>query len=181
METRLLLWIHGLSRPALDDLFVFSHVLGTLPFCVALVAGAALWHRVRGERREAALWIVLGLTTYLVQAGLKAALARPRPALWIPLVTETNFAFPSGHALAAATFYPLLAYLATRGAPRAAKAVGYLLAAAVALYIGVGRLYLGVHWPSDVLAGWILGILQTAAGVLWLERRGRGDRMLRGS
>jgi undecaprenyl-diphosphatase len=162
-ETPILLTIHEASGPWLDRFFLLSHYLGTLWFCAPFVLALISWHRARGEGPTANVWLGVGLSTYLLQEGLKRLLERPRPQLWPrletwpPVAGSESFAFPSGHALASATFYPLLAYVLTRrrSAPvrRAALATGVL----VALWIGFGRLYLGVHWPTDVLAGWALG------------------------
>lgn len=172
METRVLLWIHAQATPALDVLFKISHVIGSEPFCIALVLAFAAWHGRRGERLEALVWIALGLTTYALVEGLKPALARARPELWPRIVAQSGYSFPSGHALASATLYPLLAWMlsrrdAARSAPLFAAAVG------LAFFIGLGRLYLGVHWPSDVLAGWLLGGAQALLGIQWLRRRER--------
>lgn len=169
-EETLLLAIHARGGPILDALFRFSHELGTFPFCAFVVLSAAAWCWRHGRRRDAGLWLGIGVSTYVVQEGLKFLVARPRPGLWPPLVPQSGYSFPSGHALAAATFYPLLAWTWARARPdeaRAAWAVAILLAS----YIGFGRLYLGVHWPTDVAAGWALGAAQTALAM----RLARGE------
>lgn len=172
MEARLLLAIHSYASPFLDSLFVLSHELATVRACTVLVLGAIVFHLVRGERRLALLWLVAGLSTFALQSGLKAVFDRPRPELWPRLLPAPRDAsFPSGHALASATFYPLAALLVARRRP-SWRAVAWLTGAALALVIGFGRLYLGVHWPTDVLAGWSLGALQVLVGALWLRRAG---------
>lgn len=168
-EATLLLSIHGLSSPFLDMLFRLSHEIGTLRFCAVLVLAATAWHGLRGERREALAWLGVGLATLILFLSLKPAFARPRPELWPRLVGDTGFSFPSGHALASATFYPLLAWVTLR-LRRAAFA---LVGIGLPLFIGFGRLYLGVHWPTDVLAGWALGAAQAAAALRCVRHRGR--------
>jgi undecaprenyl-diphosphatase len=170
LEVRILLAIHAWSGPQWDRLFRFSHQLGTLPFCAVLVVGAIAWCLARGERREAWLWLAAGLSTEAVQEGLKYLVARPRPALWTQLIPHSGFSFPSGHALASATFFPLLAWAWSRARPRD-KAVAWGLAILTALFVGFGRLYLGVHWPSDVLAGWALGAAQAGLVMRLATRR----------
>jgi undecaprenyl-diphosphatase len=144
-----------------------------LRFSIALVLLAAAWHRRRGERREALAWLIVGLTTLVLFASMKPVFARPRPDLWPRLVEATGYSFPSGHALVSATFYPLLSWLTFRLRRTAFAIVGLGLP----LFVGFGRLYLGVHWPSDVLAGWALGTLQALATIRFI-RAGRTPRPL---
>lgn len=171
METRILLAIHEHASPGLDAAFLLSNDLGTLYFWAALVLAVMLWHLRRGERQEAALWVVVGLSSYAIQEGLKLLVGRPRPALWPRLLFVESESFPSGHALASATFFPLLALDLTRGQPRALRAGALAVALLLSLFIGFGRLYLGVHWPSDVLGGWALGAAQVALAGRWRRSR----------
>ena len=165
METQLLLWIHEQRGPWLDVLFRFSHELGNAPFCTALVVACTLWWLWRRKPREACLWLLVGVAGFLLQLGLKLAFGRLRPALWLGPIQHHSFAFPSGHALIAACLYPLLARAAALRWP-GWRQWWYLLAVLLAGYVGVGRLYLGVHWPTDVLAGWVIG-----AALLWISLR----------
>ena len=119
--------------------------------------------------------LALGLSTFFLQYGLKLLVDRARPELWPRLLAVGSAAFPSGHALAAATFYPALAWLLSEGRP-GGRRVLMGLAVLIALYVGVGRLYLGVHWPTDVLGGWLLGATQTALGLRWLQWRRRPEQ-----
>jgi membrane-associated phospholipid phosphatase len=170
MEPGVLLFFHAHASPILDALFRASHVLGDTPFCTVLVLTLALAHWLKSERRESGLWLLLGATTFLLLEGLKYAVARSRPELWPRLVTQGGFSFPSGHATATATFYPLLAWIATRQRPRL-RVTALALSVAFALFVGLGRLYLGLHWPSDVLAGWALGATQSSVAIAWLRRQ----------
>jgi undecaprenyl-diphosphatase len=169
LDTRILLAIHEWSSPFLDNVFWFSDKIGALWFFTPVVILAAAWHERKGERAEAVLWIALGVSTILVQQCLKLLVARQRPALWPPIVGVTSLSFPSGHALASATFYPLLARIWARAQPDQAP-LAYTAAVAMALFVGFGRLYLGVHWPTDVLAGWVLGAAQTVLAIRIRER-----------
>ena len=174
LEAQLLLWLHAHSSELLDRVFVVSHDTGALRSWAFVVLAFALCHRRRGERAAARLWLGLGLTTLVLQEGLKFAIQRPRPALWPQLVSPGGFSFPSGHALAAATFCPMLAWSLSLLVPRLRHAF-WAVALSIALWIALGRLYLGVHWPSDVLAGLALGALQAAVAL----ERSRRRRVLR--
>ncbi len=124
---------------------------------VVAVAGLLLVqrHRLTALALAAAAWSGSEAVTLL-----KAHVDRPRPTIVDHWAVVDNASFPSGHAASSAVIYLTLAALAsqvTRG--RAVRA--YLIAVAILLVgaIGVSRVYLGVHWPSDVLAGWSFGTL----------------------
>ena len=178
MEERILLWIHGFAGPALDRVFLFSNLFGLLPICALLVTAMALYHLLQKERREALVWVVVGLVTFALPELIKYATARPRPVLWETLIHPSGFSFPSGHAVASAAFYPLLGWVLLRGRGAVAR-VGYGIGALFALFVGFGRLYLGVHWPSDVLAGWLLGFAQSVPAIAWLRRQQDGSSSMR--
>lgn len=173
MEASILHWIHAHATPTLDSLFVVSHWLGTTPFCVLLVIAAVIVNLLRKQPSLAVLWIVLGLSTFFLQAGLKELVGRARPELWIRIIEQDGLSFPSGHALAGATLYPLLAFNISLAKPRLARVV-WPLAIVMAVFVGFGRLYLGVHWVSDVVAGWTLGAIQTAIAI-WVYKRNIAD------
>jgi len=113
--------------------------------------------------------IILGV---IASALLKLAFARARPDVVAHLVDVSTASFPSGHAMNSALVYLTIGVLLARGQPLRAARI-YILATAVTitLLIGLSRLYLGVHWPTDVLVGWIFGagwaaMIASAAGRL---------------
>ncbi len=117
---------------------------------------------------------IAGLAVTLIGAAstgyvMKILIERMRPSGLIPSLIETSFSFPSGHATAAMAFYGFVAYLLCTLFPAKKLTV---LAAAIAIIVSVGfsRLYLGVHFPSDVLAGYILGCLWILVGIGVTER-----------
>lgn len=117
-----------------------------------------VWLLYRRQRAEAA-WIAVSLIgASLISSSLKYSIGRPRPALVPHLAQVTDPSFPSGHSLVSAALYLTLALMLAEDAPgwRARAAiVGF--GALLVVLIGCSRVYLGVHWPSDVLGGWSFG------------------------
>lgn len=126
---------------------------------------------------EAVMLLVATIGGTAISEGLKLTFARARPDLVAHVVETTSMSFPSGHAmLSAATYLTLGALLAHAQEKRRLR--GYIIGAAilVTFLIGVSRIYLGVHWPTDVLAGWCLGAawaLVCWAAAAWLTRNDR--------
>ena len=105
--------------------------------------------------------------------ALKAGFDRPRPDLVPHGSVVYTTSFPSGHSMLAATVYPTLGALLARLQPEKRLKAYVLLAILVTIAVGVSRVYLGVHWPTDVLAGWAAGATWATiswAAVLWMQR-----------
>jgi undecaprenyl-diphosphatase len=128
-----------------------------------------------GKRAEAG-WIALSMIGSSVIDGLlKHWIARPRPELVPHLAQVYDPSFPSGHAMVSAALYLTLALMLAEAERGLAARVGLVsFFSLVVLLIGLSRIYLGVHWPSDVLAGWCFGAvwaLLVFAGNRWARRR----------
>lgn len=128
---------------------------GVLALVTLLAVGYVLVQRKWGAALML-LGAVLGGTA--LSEGLKVGFARPRPDLVAHAVDVTSMSFPSGHAMLSAVTYLTLGALLAR-TQKNARLRAYVLGSAVllTLLIGLSRVYLGVHWPTDVLAGWCLG------------------------
>jgi len=132
-----------------------THVVLT----VVVIAVALLLRR--GRRADALLVAVAVAGGEVLDALLKSEFARPRPHMSDPLATAQGFSFPSGHAMASLTLCGILAYVLAHGQPLPRGLRIGATALAIVVAIGLSRVYLGVHYMSDVLAAW-------AAGLAWL-------------
>lgn len=126
---------------------------------LALVTLLALGYLLMQQKwRNALLLLAATLGGTAISEGLKVGFARPRPDLVAHVVDVTSASFPSGHAMLSAVTYLTLGALIARAQERR-RLRAYTMGAAIllTLIIGASRIYLGVHWPTDVLAGWCLG------------------------
>jgi undecaprenyl-diphosphatase len=166
----LLLAFQGWRTEALDAAALAASALGWWPVSLVLV-GAAAGALLRAGRRRDALTVLLTLAAVGAGHGIKLLVQRPRPELLVIGPAPTGYSFPSAHALFAAALagvlVPLLEELVKRPwLRRTAQALLVLLALAV----GTSRIYLGVHWPSDVASGFVMGAA-SALGLRWWGRR----------
>lgn len=148
------------GRPWAVSLLQLVTDLGDARTSWLLLSVAVMWLVIRRAGRLAAYVAVVGLGAVGLSAGIKALVARVRPMLDVPVaVAPGDASFPSGHALGVTvTFGALLLVFLPAVPPRARRTVsGAVLAVIVA--VGASRVGLGVHYPSDVVAGWLLGAL----------------------
>jgi undecaprenyl-diphosphatase len=168
-------YLHSIATPPLTTLFLVVTALGSLETVALLgviVAAVLAWRR---------RWLYLGTWITAVAGSaalnhlLKGLFARPRPFFEHPLLVETSYSFPSGHAMESFVLYGMLAYFAVLALEswRARTAVVFG-AALLVLLIGFSRMYLGVHYFSDVVAGY-------AAGGVWLSTLITGAETIRRS
>ena len=162
---------HGLATPGLDRFFValtdIGYLHGVVPFDIALVLVLLVLRRLRAATFAA---VALG-GSGLLNVGTKLVFARDRPSLWESITPELTYSFPSGHAMGSATLAWVLVLLAWRTRWRWPMTA---IAAPFVLLVGFSRVYLGVHYPSDILAGWAAASAWAAVSYLAVFRlRGR--------
>jgi membrane-associated phospholipid phosphatase len=163
-------WLHTHETGFATDVVSAVTQLGgaTVLLAITLIASLAL---VLARRfAHAALMGAALAGGEALNMALKAAFERPRPAFSDPIATASGFSFPSGHAMVSLTVYGALAFviLATIKSRRA-RVLVLATAAALVLAIGFSRLYLGVHFLSDVLAGFSVGLAWLALCVVVLD------------
>jgi undecaprenyl-diphosphatase len=168
-DVPLLEFAHGMASPGFDRFFVVvaaqGYQYGVVPVDVALVTMLG-WKRRLREGLFSGLAII---GSALLNLGAKPLFARDRPSLWESIAPEGNYSFPSGHAMGSMTLACVLVLLCWRTRLRWPVA---LAAAAFVLLVGLSRIYLGVHYPSDILAGWAAAIAWTCAVYALVFRAG---------
>jgi membrane-associated phospholipid phosphatase len=180
-DRAILAWIGSHHTGWLDRSAIELTALGSA--VVLLVIGLALsvllWHL--GKQRYVALIWLASTGSLVLNQTLKAAFGRSRPDVFEWLVDVGNLSFPSGHAMNSMVFYTVAAYSVGHVVgPGAARTWTYGLAALLIGMIGFTRMYLGVHYPSDVLAGFAVGyawaILCAILTEAWARRAAGGSK-----
>lgn len=156
------LWFEGAVRDITS--------LGSMAVLVLVTAAAIFYLLLIRKWPEALLVLIAVGGGQILSSLLKLGIDRPRPDLVSHLVDVQTLSFPSGHAMLSAVTYLTLGSLLARIAPgRATKIYVLCVAVLITLMVGASRVYLGVHWPSDVLAGWCAGFAW--AMLCWLAAR----------
>jgi undecaprenyl-diphosphatase len=173
LDDRLRIAIHSLASPGLTRVMIAASRYGGPAWLAPLGGVLAIAFLIRGWRRGALLMVVTMAGAGLLDTLLKLAFARARPAAFFDYPLPRSQSFPSGHAFFAASFFGGLAILASgRLRNPVLRAIVWAAAISLILLIGFSRVYLGVHYPSDVLAGY-------AAATIWVAGVAFGDRLVR--
>lgn len=167
LDRTLSLWVHSYETPWLNAFWrTVTHGGDWWTLLLVTCAGAALflW---RAARPRAAFLLALAFSlSYLINPLLKRLVRRSRPQLWEVLQRPADFSFPSGHAMSSMMIYGVLAVLLAELYPAQRRSLFGLAVLWIGL-VGFSRIYLGVHWPSDVVAGWAFGFALVFALARW--------------
>lgn len=160
-------WLNEMMR----DVTALGSTIVMLMVTLAVIAFLRLT-----EKRRAALWVFAAVMGgAVISTALKYAFNRPRPDIMLDTAIYSA-SFPSGHAMMSAVVYLTLgALIARTQQDRLLRVYIIVFSVFLALIIGISRIYLGVHWPTDVLAGWALGAgwaMVCWTAMIWLQRGG---------
>ena len=163
------LWVHAHSAPWLDQLMLTLTYGGDWRFLllVTLASVVFLFRWQLGKRAPLLLSLAFSLS-YLANPLLKSIFQRQRPDLWEVFARPSSYSFPSGHAMSAMMVYGIAAFLFAQRYPQHRR-VWLCSAASWIFLIGFSRIYLGVHWLSDVVAGFAIGFVFVYALVRWYK------------
>lgn len=170
--------VHAWASPALTAFFrvvtQFGSELILVPF-----GGIVVWQLAAAGRRHAAiLFVVAALGGEALDFTLKVLFRRERPEVFFGLTAPQTYSFPSGHAMLSVCFYGVLAALVAPRLKTSRQRVAVWISAGVAaVLIGLSRIYLGVHHPSDIVAGYsaaVIWVFSIRAGYgIWRRRSAR--------
>lgn len=168
-DLTILLWLQSLQSPWLTKAAMTVSHLGDTPIALSMMAVAVILLLV-WRRRDVAVMMLLSLVPIGAGNLLKLVVGRSRPEYLLLDVAPTSLSFPSGHALFAAIFWGLLVWLAEESiqSPWIRRSLQVALGLLI-LAVGWSRVYLGLHWPSDVIGGYMYGLL-----AVWLLTSLRG-------
>ena len=154
--------IHGWATPSLTAAMRVITQLGGGWFLLPLGALITFALHREGRRRDAALFVIAVLGANILNEGMKLIFHRERPTPWFGYPEPITYSFPSGHSFVSFCFYLSLAEILIRDDwPAARKLALWTAATLLTLTIGFSRAYLGVHYPTDVLAGFTAAIAWT--------------------
>lgn len=169
--------VHSWSGPMLTRAMRGVTLLGSPVFLIGL--GAILCWRLAavGRVRAAILLLLTAVGAEALDGLLKLCFRRQRPEAFFGLADPMSYSFPSGHSVASCCFYgAMAAILAANMRSHARKAALWIIAGLLAFCVGLSRVYLGVHYPTDVLGGFAMGVvwagLVRAGYEVWLRRSG---------
>lgn len=169
-DAPILLFARQVARQGFDTCFLLfsklGYAWGVVPFDIAFVLVLA---GLRKLREGLFTGVALGGSA-LLNLGAKQLFARARPTLWESIAPESTFSFPSGHAMGSMTLACVLVLLAWHTRWRWWLAIPMALFTAL---VGLSRVYLGVHYPSDILAGWAAASAWTVVAYLLVFPHGQ--------
>jgi membrane-associated phospholipid phosphatase len=170
LDSTILLAIKRLHAPLLDRIMVSITFLGE-PITLLLISLASQMKLLHQNRRtEATTLSIAAVGAIGFNYLLKGLFGRVRPALWDHIVNVHHYSFPSGHAMVSIAIYGFISYLLAEQFSEQREEI-FTLSALLIAAIGFSRLYLGVHWPTDVLAGYALGLVWLVACIVDLNNK----------
>lgn len=171
-------WAYAQRGPALNRLIITITYLGNWQTVITLALVLLALPQTR--RRYGLPFSCISTASTVVYKIMKSIFARPRPELAVRIIEESGWSFPSGHSMNCIVCYGILIYLIRRNCSsrRTANAATLLLSLLI-LAIGCSRVYVGVHYPTDIIGGWSLGLAFLLTATLIYEKSQRQNTLTR--
>ncbi len=167
-DAPILNWLHGLATPGLNHFFVLISRAGYLWGVLPLDALILVLLGVHRRFRDGLFFGIAVVGSAVLNIVAKNYFARLRPDLWLSITPESTYSFPSGHAMGSMTLAMAVVLLCW---PTRARLPALVVGVIFVLLVGISRVYLGVHYPSDILAGWTAAIAWTFAMYSLVDRK----------
>ena len=165
-------FVHEFATPALTIVMQTASFLGSTLFLIVFGVIIVIALYLRKHRRGAILFTITTIGASVLLMTLKLAFRRARPEPFFDTILPASYSFPSGHSLAAFCFYGALAEILSERTDKLwQQTLVWISAVTMILLIGISRIYLGVHHPSDVVAGY-------AVGLIWVMTIAIGDKLV---
>lgn len=164
-------FVQGMESPGLTSVMMFfTWIGGGLPIVVIICITMVILFVFLRHRKELIFLVTVVLGSALLNMVLKYLFSRSRPEFH-RLIEVSGYSFPSGHSMSAFSFYGALAYLLWRHIPGAVgRVILIVLSSIFILFIGVSRIYLGVHYPSDVIGAYLVSGCWLSCSI-WVHQR----------
>jgi membrane-associated phospholipid phosphatase len=173
-DVRIGTWLHAHAAPLLTDLMAAISFVGAPTTLTAVAIAGGLFLMYRRKFAESVTLAIIVIGGNLLNVGLKHLVQRGRPVFDEPLLSLPTYSFPSGHAMASTVFFGLLALHAMEWTGRRAAArVEIGAAVSMIALVCFSRVYLGLHYPSDVVGGVAEGMAWLAVSWIILQSMGR--------
>jgi len=156
-DENILLFLDNNQYPNLLNAMKFISFIGSSAFLVPAISITVVLLIFRKKYREILMIISASLGSLGINSLLKNIIKRERPVEFFKAI-ETSYSFPSGHAMVAASLSFTIAYILTKNKSQASKKKAYIIASIYTVLMSFSRLYLGVHYPTDVIFGMFYGI-----------------------
>jgi undecaprenyl-diphosphatase len=156
--------IHGYASSTLTTVMQIFTALGSTSILGSVFVAVAMLLWLRHRRVAAAVLVITMAGSVLLVESLKLGFHRPRPVPFFGITAPGSFSYPSGHSLSSFAFFSVLSYLlAARLSKRWTRVLVWLLAIALIGLVGLSRIYLGLHYPTDVVAGYLTAFVWVIA------------------
>lgn len=149
--------IHSSDTPNVFEFMKLISLLGSGTFLIGIMSFIIIYNFIKKNYYIAQLLLASTLGSFILNFLLKILINRTRPLEFF-LVEQSGLSFPSGHSMVAASMYLTIAYILSEKY-KDKKLIIYIISWTIILLMGISRLFLGVHWPTDIIAGFIMGYL----------------------
>ena len=159
LDIKVMDYIHSGTNERLLGVMKFISFIGSEIFLIPAIGIAVLYNLIKKKRYIPKLLVLSTLGSYVLNFLLKEFFQRQRPFDYF-LVNQGGLSYPSGHSMVTVTLYSTIAFLLAKKTENIwRKRFIYLLSFVIICLMGISRLYLGVHWPTDVLGGYLMGYI----------------------